>query len=141
MSVLGGNRTLVFQLGVTIKVNTSVSMNNAVLWDLKPCASCKIDVSTECRALILSDLMIEAIISSETSVLISFRRHDISEDGIHKSHRRGSLKSYIALTGWALYRKRNMFPMRYERGFYIAEYGILHSHRSENLKSYIALTG
>jgi hypothetical protein len=35
----------------------------------------------------------------------------------------------------------NVFPARYELGFYIPEDGILHSHRRENLKSYIALTG
>jgi hypothetical protein len=52
-----------------------------------------------------------------------------------------NLKSYIALTGWALERRCNVFPVRYELGFYIPEDGILHSHRCENPKSYIALTG
>jgi hypothetical protein len=31
---------------------------------------------------------------------------------------------------------RNVFPVRYELGFYIPEDDILHSHRRENLKSY-----
>jgi hypothetical protein len=65
----------------------------------------------------------------------------IPEDDILRSHRRENLKSYIALTGWALYRRRNVSPVRYELGFYIPEDNILRSHRRENLKSYIALTG
>jgi hypothetical protein len=63
----------------------------------------------------------------------------IPEDEILHSHCRQNLKSYIALTGWTLYRRRNVSPVKYELGFYIPE-DILHSHRRENLKSYIALT-
>jgi hypothetical protein len=63
----------------------------------------------------------------------------IPEDIIH-SHRCEDLKSYIALTGWTLWRRSNVSPVRYELGSYIPE-DILHSHRPENLKSYIALTG
>jgi hypothetical protein len=62
----------------------------------------------------------------------------IPEDDILHSHRRGNLRSYIALTGWAL---RNESPVRYDLDFYIPKYGILHSHRRENFKSNIALTG
>jgi hypothetical protein len=47
-------------------------------------------------------LMMEAIRSSETSVFTRATRRNIPEDGILHSHRRESLKSYIALTGWAL---------------------------------------
>jgi hypothetical protein len=54
----------------------------------------------------------------------------IPEDGILHSHRRENLKSYIALTGWALYWRHNVSPVKYELGFYIPEDGILHSHRS-----------
>jgi hypothetical protein len=35
-------------------------------------------------------------------------------------------------------RRSNVFPVRYELGYYIPEYGILHSHRLENLRSYVA---
>jgi hypothetical protein len=63
----------------------------------------------------------------------------ISEDGIH-SHRRENLKSFIALTGWALERRCNVPPVRHGLGFYIPEDDILHSHRHENLKSFIELT-
>jgi hypothetical protein len=47
-------------------------------------------------------LMIEAMRSSETSVLSRVTRRNIPEDGIFHSHRRENLKSSIALTGWAL---------------------------------------
>jgi hypothetical protein len=65
----------------------------------------------------------------------------IPEDGILQSHRGENLKSYIALTGRALYWRCNMSPVRYELGFYIPEDDILQCHRDENLKSHIALTG
>jgi hypothetical protein len=63
------------------------------------------------------------------------------ENDILHSHRRENLKSYIALTGWALLQRLNVPPARYELGFNIPEDDIFHSHRLENLKSYIALTG
>jgi hypothetical protein len=63
------------------------------------------------------------------------------EDDILHSHCRENLKSYITLTGWALWRRIKVSPMRYKLDSDIPEYGILHSHRRENLKSYIALTG
>jgi hypothetical protein len=63
----------------------------------------------------------------------------IPEDDILHSHRREHLKSYIALTGWTLWWRRNMSPVRYELGVYIPEDGILHGHRRENLKPYIRL--
>jgi hypothetical protein len=49
----------------------------------------------------------------------------ILENGILHSHRRGNLKSYIALTGWARKLRSKVFPMRYELGVYIPEDGIL----------------
>jgi hypothetical protein len=42
---------------------------------------------------------------------------------------RENLKSYIALTDWALWRRRNVSPVKYKLGFYIPEDDILHSHR------------
>jgi hypothetical protein len=51
---------------------------------------------------ILVTLMMEALNSSETSVLTRATRRNIPEDGILHSHRRENLKSYIALTGWTL---------------------------------------
>jgi hypothetical protein len=63
------------------------------------------------------------------------RRH-IPEDGILHSHRRENFKTYVALTGWSLSLRCNVFPVRYEWDFYIPEDDIP-SHRHENLKSYI----
>jgi hypothetical protein len=65
----------------------------------------------------------------------------ITEDAILHSHRRENLKSYIALTGWTLQRRRNVSPVKYELGLYITEDDILHSHCRGNFKSYIVLTG
>jgi hypothetical protein len=59
----------------------------------------------------------------------------IQECDILHSNRRENLKSYIELTGCALYRRRNVSPVMYELGFYIPEDDILHSQRRENLKS------
>jgi hypothetical protein len=82
----------------------------------------------------------EAIRSPETSVLTRATRRNIPEYGTHHSHRRENLKSYIALTDWALWRRRNVSPVKYELGFYIPEDGILHNPCRENFYLYIALT-
>jgi hypothetical protein len=63
----------------------------------------------------------------------------IPEDGVLHSHCREYLESYIALTGWTLYWRRNMSSVKYELGFYIPEDSVLHSHRRENLKSCIRI--
>jgi hypothetical protein len=65
----------------------------------------------------------------------------IPEDDILHSLRRESHKSDITLTGWPLYRRRNVSPVKDELGLYIPEDAILHSHRLEDLKSYIVSTG
>jgi hypothetical protein len=49
----------------------------------------------------------------------------IPEDDILHSHRLETLKSFIALNGWTLQQRCNVFPIRYELGFYIPEEGIL----------------
>jgi hypothetical protein len=59
----------------------------------------------------------------------------IPEDCIPHSHPRENLKSYVALTGWALQRGRNVSPVRNELGLYIPDDDILHSHGCENPKS------
>jgi hypothetical protein len=47
-------------------------------------------------------LMMEALGSSETSVLTRAKRRNIPEYGILHSHRHENIRSYIALTGWTL---------------------------------------
>jgi hypothetical protein len=87
--------------------------------------------------LILSTLVKEATQSFEASVLTwSIERH-IPEDGVLHSHRRENFKSYIALTGWAVQRKHNVSPVRYELRFYIPENGIFHIYPSR-LLAYLA---
>jgi hypothetical protein len=44
----------------------------------------------------------DAIRSTEKSVLKTATRRNISENGIIHSRRRDKLQSYIALTGWAM---------------------------------------
>jgi hypothetical protein len=63
------------------------------------------------------------------------------ENGILHSHCCENLNSYTALTGWALERRRNVSPVRYELSFYIPEDDIFHSQHHEKLNSYISLTG
>jgi hypothetical protein len=78
--------------------------------------------------------MMEAISSSEMSVHTRATRRNIPKDGILHSRSPENLKSYIALTGWILSWRRNVFPVRYKLGLYIPE-DILHCSRRENLKS------
>jgi hypothetical protein len=77
--------------------------------------------------LVLVTLMIVTIHSSETSVLTRATRRHIPKDSILRSRRRENLKSYTVLTGCALQRRLNVYPVRYELGFYNLEDGILHS--------------
>jgi hypothetical protein len=83
----------------------------------------------------LFTLTMMAIHSSETSVSMRATRRNIPEDEILHNHRCEHFKSYIALTGWALQRRRIVSPVSYVLGFYIPEDGFLHSHHRENLKS------
>jgi hypothetical protein len=50
----------------------------------------------------LVTLIMEALSSSETSVLTRVTRRNIPKDAILHSHRRENLKSYIAFAGWTL---------------------------------------
>jgi hypothetical protein len=54
------------------------------------------------RSPILVTLIMQALSTSETSVLTRATRRNIPEDDNHHSHGRENLKSYIALTGWTV---------------------------------------
>jgi hypothetical protein len=64
----------------------------------------------------------------------------IPEDGILHTHCRENLRSYIAFTGWVLWRGRNVSSVRYELGFYNPEDGILHIHRRGNYKPFTKIS-
>jgi hypothetical protein len=75
----------------------------------------------------------EAIRSSETSVVTKGARRHIAEDGIPQSHRRENRRSYRALIGSDLQLRRNLSPVRYEISFYIPEDGILQGNGREHV--------
>jgi hypothetical protein len=113
-----------------IEVFTALTMKNGDFWDVTPCGSCKnlsfrgayrlhhqgdknryaylhslllllVTANGVPSLPILVTLMMEATRYSETSVLTRVTPRNIPEDGNLYSHRRGNLKSYIALTGWS----------------------------------------
>jgi hypothetical protein len=65
--------------------------------------------------------MIDAIRSFETSILTRGTSRHVTKDGILHIPRRKNLKSYVVPTGWAMYRRRNVSPVKCEQGFYIPE--------------------
>jgi hypothetical protein len=65
------------------------NVKNAVFWDVTPCDNGKSRRSGE------------SIPSTITILTRATLRHT-AEDGVRHSHRHENLKSYIALTGWAL---------------------------------------
>jgi hypothetical protein len=100
-------------------------MKNVVFWNVTPCGLCKniVFLRNLCRFLvtanvvpsppILVTLTMESIRSYKSSVLKRTTRCNIPEDFNLHSTRHENLKSYIVLTGWALWRRRNVSSVRY----------------------------
>jgi hypothetical protein len=80
--------------------------------------------------------MMEAIRSSETSVLTRAMRCDIPEHGIRHSHRGEKPQILHSINRLGSVAETNVFPVRYKLGFHIPEDNILHSRRRETLKPY-----
>jgi hypothetical protein len=76
---------------VRFEVFTAVTMNNVIFWDVMPCAYVTVFLSTLLRLLVTANfvpswpivvtLMMEARLSSETSVPARAAWHNIPEDG------------------------------------------------------------
>jgi hypothetical protein len=63
---------------------------------------CLVNANVVPSSPIIVTLMMEAIRTSEISVITKVTQRNVSEDGILHSHRREILKSYLALIGWAV---------------------------------------
>jgi predicted hotdog family 3-hydroxylacyl-ACP dehydratase len=83
-------------------VRTDVSKEISALVFLRSVRRLLVTASVVPSSPILVTLMKEAIRSSGNVVFYKGRKAHIPEDGILHGHRRENLKSYLALTSWAV---------------------------------------
>jgi hypothetical protein len=96
---------------LTFSLFTYQFLKNVMFLDVTPCGSCKnrrfvgrllVAASFVPSSPILVNLMMEALLSSETSVLARVTQRKIPEDSILHSYRRQSLRSYVSVLMYVL---------------------------------------
>jgi hypothetical protein len=90
------------RFGGTYRLHHQGDKNGRVIVFLRSVLRLLVTANDLPNSSILVTLMVEALHSSETSFLTRATLRSIAEDDVLHSHCRENLKSYRALTGWAL---------------------------------------
>jgi hypothetical protein len=85
-----------------VRNDVSEELNDSIIRVTRLGEQGTLAVTSNRRTVRRNTKMMEELGSSETSDLTRATRHNIPEDAILHSHHSENLRSYIALTGWAL---------------------------------------